>query len=78
MHSNVAPASELKLNVGVLSLFGEGIGVSVVSGASVSTTNVCVPGVASTFPAASLARTSNVCEPSLSAVGAVYGEAQAV
>ena len=30
----------MKLNVGVLSLFGELIGVSVVSGAAVSTVNV--------------------------------------
>ena len=36
----------------------------VVSGAAVSTVNVRVAGVASTLPAASRARTSNVCAPS--------------
>jgi translation elongation factor TU len=35
----------------------------VVSGAIVSTVNVRVAGVASVFPAASVARTANVCEP---------------
>ena len=35
----------------------------VVSGATVSTVKVRVAGVASTLPAASLARTSNVCAP---------------
>ena len=37
--------------------------VIVVSGAVVSTVNVRVAGVASTLPAASIARTANVCSP---------------
>ena len=36
----------------------------VVSGATVSTIQVCEAGVGSTFPAGSTARTWNVCEPS--------------
>ena len=40
----------------------------VVSGASVSMTQVYVSGVASTLPTVSFARTANVCEPSRSAV----------
>ncbi len=54
LHVNVAPASELKLNVGVVSLVGVVIGVSVVSGAVRSTVTVrFVP--APSLPAASVA-----------------------
>ena len=67
-HSNVAPASEENANVGVVSLSGLlGPLEIVVSGAVVSTMNVCVAGLASVLPAASVARTWNVWLPSLSA-----------
>ncbi len=63
-HWNVEPASvAVKVNVGVLSLPGLSTGVSDVSGATVSTVQVREAGVASTLPAASVARTSNVWEP---------------
>ena len=60
------PASvEVKENVGVLSLVGpEGPAVIVVSGGVVSTVNDRLAGDASVLPAASVARTSNVCAPS--------------
>ena len=77
-HSNVEPASvEVNVNVGVLSLVEpRGPAVIVVSGAVVSTREACsVAGVASMLPAASVARTSNVCAPWASA-GVVYGEVQ--
>ena len=66
MHSNDDPAwvalnpndaeAELTVPLGPL--------VIEVSGAVVSTVHVRVAGVASTLPAASLARTENVCDPS--------------
>ena len=71
-HVNVEPASvEVKPNAGVASLVGPlGPEVIVVSGAVVSDgaliVHVCVAGVASVLPAASVARTLNVCEPVLS------------
>ncbi len=43
-HWNVAPASEVNVKVGVLSLVGDVIGVSVVSGAAVSTITLCADG----------------------------------
>ena len=49
--------------------------VIVVSGAAVSTVNVRVAGVASTLPAASIARTRNVYVPSASGPS-VRGEVQ--
>ena len=66
----------MKVKVGVLSLVGELIGVSVVFGVVVSITNVCEAGVGSGFPAASVAVTVNVCVPSLS-VAVVNGDVQA-
>ena len=65
-HSNVTPVSvpeNVKAAVAVL-IAPVGPVLIVVSGAAVSTVNVRVAGVASTFPAASRARTSNVCAPS--------------
>ena len=56
---------EPKPKVGVvLELGSAGVSGMVVSGAVVSTVQVCVAGVGSAFPAASTARTLNVCEPS--------------
>jgi hypothetical protein len=66
-HSNVAPASELKLKLALVELaLGLGLSVIVVSGAAESIVQLCEAGVASGFPAASVARTENVCEPSAS------------
>ena len=67
LHSNVEPPSvEVNVNVGVLSLVvPSGGDVIVVFGAAVSTVNVRDAGVASVLPAASVARTSNVCDPSV-------------
>jgi hypothetical protein len=66
-HSNVAPASELKLKLALVELaLGLGLSVIVVSGAAESIVQLCEAGVASGFPAASLACTENVCEPSAS------------
>ena len=66
-HSKLAVVSgELKLKLAledVLGLLGEA--VMLVSGAVVSTVQLKLAGVASTFPAASLARTWKVCEPSV-------------
>ena len=78
-HWNVEPASvEVNENVGVLSLVvPDGPAVIEVSGGVVSTVKVRLAGVRSTFPAASSARTSKVCEPSVSAT-VVNGEVQAV
>ncbi len=63
-------------NVGVLS-FVNPVGplAIVVSGAVVSTVNVLLAGDGSTFPAASIARTSKLCEPSLNAA-VVNGDPQ--
>ena len=56
-----------KANVGVVSFVGpEGPLSIVVCGAAVSTVKLREAGVASTFPARSVARTSNVCAPSAS------------
>src|SRR3954454_24231625 len=75
-HWKLEPASvDANENVGVLSLLGVTSGVSVVSGATVSMTKVCDAGVASWLPAASVARTSKVCVPSVSAA-VVNGVAQ--
>ena len=65
-HSNVAPGSLVNVNVCVVAVIGpDGPPVMVVSGAgaATSTVNVREAGVASTLPAASLARTENVCSP---------------
>ena len=63
-HCSVEPDSvELNANVGVLSFVGELIMVSDVSGATVSTVQVCVAGLGSMLPAASTASTRKVCEP---------------
>ncbi len=74
LHLNVAPASELKLNCGVLLLVGVVIGVSVVSGGVVSTRNVLES--EPTLPAAFFAWTTNVCVPSASGA-VVNGDAHA-
>jgi hypothetical protein len=78
-HSNVAVASgEVKLKLAVVALVvAAGLAVMLVSGATVSTVHVKLAGVPSTFPAASLARTLNVCEPSTS-VEYGFGLVQAV
>jgi hypothetical protein len=56
----------VKLNGGAVSFVGpDGPPPIAVSGARVSTVNVRAAGVASVFPAASVARTSNVCCPSV-------------
>ena len=67
-HSNVEPDS-VEENVNDGALFADvpaGPVLIVVSGAVVSTVNVRVAGVGSTLPAASIARTENVCVPSAS------------
>ena len=57
----VAPPEPVNVNVGVVSLVAApGPSVMVVLGVLVSTLKVCVAGVPSTLPAASIARTSNV------------------
>ena len=65
LHSKVEPDSvEVKANVAVLDeTVPVGPLVIEVFGATLSTVHVRVAGVASTLPAASLARTENVCEP---------------
>src|ERR671923_278204 len=69
-HSNVAlGSSEEKVNVASVEVVvPEGPESIVVSGAAVSTVQVRVSGVWSVLPAASVARTENVCSPSLSPV----------
>src|SRR5215210_4134395 len=69
-HSNVESAwLAEKANVGVESLVGpDGPLSMVVFGAAVSTVKPREAGVGSTFPAGSVARTSNVCAPSASDV----------
>src|SRR4051812_40101921 len=69
LHSNLVPASgAVKANVGVAALSSAGGGeLRVVSGAVRSTVQVWVAGVASGLPAASVARTSKVWLPSVSA-----------
>src|SRR3954469_24910904 len=70
-HSNVEPASdEWNVNAGVAVLSSAGGAESiVVSGAVRSIVHVSVAGVASVFPAGSVARTSKVWLPSASAAG---------
>ena len=67
-HSNVEPAwLDESANVGVASFVGPDGPLSiVVCGAAVSTVKAREAGVASTFPARSVARTSNVWAPSAS------------
>ena len=63
----MAPGSLVNVNVCVVAVIGpDGPPVMVVSGAgaTTATVNVREAGVASTLPAASLARTANVCWPS--------------
>src|SRR6185436_6287253 len=68
-HSNVPVSVEENPNVGVLSPVAPAGPVSiVVFGAVRSITIVCVAGVASVLPAASVARTLTVCEPAARAV----------
>ena len=78
-HSNVAPASEVNENVGVLSpVVPLGPSVIVVSGAvvsDVSTVKDRLAGVGSVEPTPSVARTSKTCAPSDSAP-VVNGELQ--
>ena len=80
-HSNVEPVSvAVNENVGVLSVVVPvGPAVIVVSGGVVSTVNDRLAGVGSVLPAASVARTSNVCAPSASTavVNGVLHEPQA-
>jgi len=68
LHSNVEPGLvEVNANDGEALFVGPaGPLVIVVSGAAVSTVNDRVAGVASTLPAASVARTVNVYAPSTS------------
>ena len=64
-HSKLAPASELKVKVGVESLVRpEGPESMDTTGAVVSTVQVEAAGVASTFPAGRSLCTSKVWEPS--------------
>ena len=81
-HWKLEPASELeKPKVGVESLVAPlGPESIVVFGGVVSpppplTVNVRLAGLGSTLPAASLARTENVCEP-FARVPSVYGDVQ--
>ena len=64
-HSNVEPPSlELNEKSALAELLGSfGCAVIVVFGAAVSIVHVKLAGVASVLPAASVARTSKVCEP---------------
>ena len=77
VHAANAAASSLHSNVEFGSLdenvYGLAIDVIDVSGATVSTVNVRVAGVMSTLPAASVARTENVCSPSAK-VPVAYGD----
>src|SRR6478672_5296624 len=65
-HANVEPVSdELKSKLGVVSFEGlDGLESIVVAGAVRSIVHVCVAGVPSVFPAASVARTSKLWLPS--------------
>lgn len=69
LHSKLAtplplPSLPLKLNVALVLLLGlPGWLVIVVSGASISTTQVKLAGAPSTLPTLSIARTWKVCEP---------------
>jgi hypothetical protein len=79
LHSKVeAGSGAVKSNVAVVELSGSGGDETIaVSGGVVSTVHVRVSGVGSALPAASVARTANVCEPSASPVEA-FGEVQDV
>jgi hypothetical protein len=70
LQANVAPvAVDVNANVAELEFDGfGGVEVIVVSGAVVCTVHVKEAGVASVFPAASVALTWNVCDPFASAV----------
>ena len=78
-HWNVEPVSvEVKVKSGVVSLVeppAATVPVIVVSGAAVSTVKLREAGVGSTLPAASVARTSKVCDPCVR-VALVKGEVQ--
>lgn len=64
-HWNVLPLSDdVKLKLTLPEDGSEGFAVIVVCGGVTSTVQVRVAGVASVFPTGSVARTSNVCEPS--------------
>jgi hypothetical protein len=66
LHSKVPASLESKPKLGPVSFEGSlGLAVMEVLGAVRSIVQVCVAGVASVLPAASVARTSNVCEPAL-------------
>ncbi len=69
-HSNVEPPSfESNEKLGAVSFEGSlGCAVMVVSGAAASTVQVKLAGVGSVLPAASVARTSKVCDASLTPV----------
>ena len=78
-HSNVAPASPVKLNSGDAVLTGP-FGPAVIAGAAglvMSMLKARVAGVLSRLPAASTARTDSVCAPGLSC-GVVNGFGQVV
>ncbi len=66
-HSKVEPPSvEVNEKLGPVSFDGSlGCAVIVVSGAAASTVQVKLAGVASVLPAASVARTSKVCDASV-------------
>src|SRR5207302_1357798 len=80
LHSKLEPVSlELKEKLGVVLLEGSlGCAVIEVLGAAVSIVQVWLAGVASVLPAWSVARTSKVWLPSLSAGERVSGLVQAV
>jgi hypothetical protein len=65
-HAKLEPgSSDENSNVGEASALGfDGATSIVVTGGTVSIVQACVAGVASTFPAASIARTEKVCPPS--------------
>jgi hypothetical protein len=66
-HWNVLPSSDdVKLKLTLAEDGSEGFTVMIVSGGVTSTIQVRAAGVASVFPAPSIARTSKVCEPSAS------------
>src|SRR4051812_939934 len=64
LHWNVALASEEIVKAAGTLLMGSGCALNVVSGASVSTVQVKLAGVASVLPIVSVAATVNVCWPS--------------
>jgi hypothetical protein len=67
LHSKVPASFESKLKLGAVSLEGSfGLAVIDVFGAVRSIVQEYEAGLASVLPAASVARTSKVCEPALS------------